>query len=147
MHLPAFVKIYCLQIIYLSRNGSQLRVSKFISMVRDALVTSVRCRPPLTPPVKFWNKRDQSASWPESEHCCAIYYPNQPSVHRAKQAAPFFNGHANFRDVVHQPAEFESAKVGADGQSAILLQDVLVATLHFGQQGFDSGLGAGIQPD
>ena len=33
--------------------GSQSRVLRFISMVREALVTSVTCAPPFTPPVRF----------------------------------------------------------------------------------------------
>lgn len=32
---------------------SHCRVSRFISMVRPALVTSVTCRPPSVPPVRF----------------------------------------------------------------------------------------------
>ena len=36
-----------------SSRSSQSRVSRFISMVRLALVTSVTCRPPLDPPVRF----------------------------------------------------------------------------------------------
>ena len=34
-------------------SSSQSRVFRFISMVRLALVTSVTCAPPLTPPVRF----------------------------------------------------------------------------------------------
>lgn len=37
-------------------NGSQLSVSIFINNVRLALVTSVTCRPPLAPPVKFYER-------------------------------------------------------------------------------------------
>ncbi len=33
--------------------SSHCMVCRFISMVREALVTSVTCRPPLTPPVRF----------------------------------------------------------------------------------------------
>ena len=34
-------------------SGFQSRVSMFISMVREALVTSVACTPPVAPPVRF----------------------------------------------------------------------------------------------
>ena len=34
-------------------SGFQSRVSMFMSIVREALVTSVACTPPLTPPVRF----------------------------------------------------------------------------------------------
>jgi hypothetical protein len=37
----------------LSISGSQSRVARFISIVRLALLTSVTCTPPLTPPVRF----------------------------------------------------------------------------------------------
>lgn len=37
-------------------NGSQLSVSMFINNVRLALVTSVTCKPPVVPPVKFCRK-------------------------------------------------------------------------------------------
>lgn len=37
-------------------NGSQLSVSMFINNVRLALVTSVTCRPPFGPPVKFYEQ-------------------------------------------------------------------------------------------
>ena len=36
-----------------SSSSSQSRVSRFINIVRLALVTSVRCRPPSRPPVRF----------------------------------------------------------------------------------------------
>ena len=36
-----------------SRELSQSSVLMFISMVREAFVTSVRCRPPWRPPVRF----------------------------------------------------------------------------------------------
>ena len=39
--------------ITLSISGSQSSVSRFINMVRLALVTSVTCTPPLGPPVRF----------------------------------------------------------------------------------------------
>lgn len=42
----------------LSRKGSHCSVSMFIRNVLDAFVTSVMCKPPLTPPVK----------------CCKEYY-------------------------------------------------------------------------
>ncbi len=35
------------------RSSSQSRVSRFISIVREALVTSVTCTPPSVPPVRF----------------------------------------------------------------------------------------------
>ena len=38
---------------YLQRSGSHCRVWMFISMVRLALVTSVTCLPPFTPPGRF----------------------------------------------------------------------------------------------
>ena len=36
----------------------QSRVSMFMSMVREALVTSVTCTPPLTPPVRFHTSQE-----------------------------------------------------------------------------------------
>ena len=37
----------------LAMSASQVRVFRSISMVREALVGSVKCRPPSTPPVMF----------------------------------------------------------------------------------------------
>ena len=36
----------------------QSRVSMFMSMVREALVTSVTCTPPFTPPVRFHTSQE-----------------------------------------------------------------------------------------
>ena len=53
----------------LAMSASQLRVDRSMSMVREALVTSVTCTPPLTPPVMFHSTHASvlpNASWPAS---------------------------------------------------------------------------------
>ena len=42
----------------LAMSSFQSRVSMFISMVREALVTSVTCTPPFTPPVMFHTSQE-----------------------------------------------------------------------------------------
>ena len=42
---------------YLHKYGSQLCVFRLRSMVREAFVMSVICKPPFLPPVMFWRKK------------------------------------------------------------------------------------------
>jgi len=76
-----------------------------------------------------------------------ILYPNQPSIDRAEQTASLINSLSYFGDVIHQPAEFQSTKISADWETAILFQKILVTTLDFGQKGFNSAFGASIEPN
>lgn len=54
---------------YLNNTGSHFRESKFMSIVREAFVTSVTCKPLLIPPVKFWEKNNNQSS---------VKFPNYP---------------------------------------------------------------------
>ena len=52
-----------------SAGGCQSSVLRSISIVRDALVTSVACTPPSVPPVRFHSTQVSmfpNASWPAS---------------------------------------------------------------------------------
>lgn len=51
IQLPLFLQTYS------SSAGSQAQVSKFMSIVLDALVTSVACIPPSSPPVRLYNSQ------------------------------------------------------------------------------------------
>ena len=46
----------------MQREGSHFKVWRFISMVLLALVTSVTCTPPFTPPVSFYSIQRESAN-------------------------------------------------------------------------------------
>lgn len=73
-------------------------------------------------------------------------YPDEPRIDGAEKAAVVLDGIKDIGDVVHQPAQFQRAKVRADRQTTALLQKVLATALHFQQQCFHCALRAGVKP-
>ena len=89
-----------------SSSSSQSSVSKSMSCVRLAFVTSVKCTPPAAPPVRF-----------QSSHVSIV--PNSASPAAAFARAP--------RHVVEQPLELEAAEIRRERQARARAEAVLAA--------------------
>ena len=106
-----------------SSSSSQSRVTRSISMVRLALVTSVTCTPPLAPPVRF--------------------HSSQVSIGAEDGLAAFGVG-AQAVDVVEHPLQLAAGEVGGRGQ-ACLVPDHLATAVPVQASG--DPVGPGVLPD
>ena len=106
----------------LNSSGSQSSVSRSINMVRLALVTSVMCWPPSTPPVRFHN--------------------SQLSV--VPKSAASFGGLTYTVDVLQNPLQLAAGKVGGRRQPRPMPDDIAPAVAI--KCGGDL-VGAGVLPD
>lgn len=101
---------------YLHKYGSQLCVFRLRSMVREAFVMSVICKPPFLPPVMFWRKKIinnyylrtialfKHIYWMQDPQIMETKnYPNQPWVHSPKQTPVFFHSLFHCLNIVNQP--------------------------------------------
>ena len=104
-------------------SGSQSRVSRSISMVRLALVTSVTWTPPLTPPVRF--QMHQVSMLPKSR---------SPASALARGA----------RDVVEDPLDLRPGEVGGQRQAGLGRKRSWPPSLASSLQ---MRVGAGVLPD
>ena len=106
-----------------SSSSSQSRVSRSISMVRLALVTSVTCTPPSRPPVRFQS--------------------SQVSV-LPKIASPRLGGLAHAVDVLQDPLDLAAGEVRRRRQPGLAPDDVAAPVAL--ERGGDP-VGAGVLPD
>ena len=106
-----------------SSSSSQSKVSRFISMVRLALVTSVTCTPPRGPPVRF-----------HSSQVSVV-----PNI-----ASPRFGRRAHTVDVLQNPLQFAAGEIGRRRQARFVPDHVAAAVAV---QRRRDAVGAGVLPD
>ena len=103
-------------------SSSHASVLRSISIVRLAFVTSVMCRPPSVPPVRF---------------------QMQPGVHVAEGQVARLGPIARAIDVVEDPADLRAREVGRQRQADLLAEAILAAV---GRQLVDELVRAGVLP-
>ena len=106
-----------------SSSSSQSRVSRFISMVRLALVTSVTWTPPSRP---------------------AGHVPQQPAVGVAEDRVALVGRRTDPVDVVEDPLDLAAGEVGRRRQARLLPNGVAVTVAL---EGAGDAVGAGVLPD
>ena len=106
-----------------SSSSSQSSFSRSMSMVRLALVTSVTCRPPCGPPVRF-----------HTTHVSDV--PKSASPRSAAARSP--------STLLQQPLQLAAGEVGGRGQPGLAPDDLAAAV---GVQGGGDAVGAGVLPD
>ncbi len=104
--------------------SSHSMVWRFISMVREALVTSETCRPPID---------------------AAGQVPDDPGVHGAEEDLAAFGARAaQALDVVEQPAGLRAGEAGRQRQARLAAEAVLADALRRAPA---QAVGAGVLPD
>lgn len=136
------VKYLILMSVIFSSNiltGSHSSVSKFISSVRLAFVTSVICIPPFGPPVKFcWISEVTWIRWMQfqTQKCltrCQWPHPYEPCIDSTDEACFICECFINFRYIFFEPHQFERRKIWTDWQSWDLLEMVGITIRNFVQ--------------
>src|SRR3954451_3799398 len=99
-----------------SSSASQSRVSRSISIVRLALVTSVTCRPPSTPPVRFHSSQLSVVPQRAFPASAAGEVQQQPDVGGAEDDVPGLDRLPHPLDVLEHPLQFPAGEVGGRGE-------------------------------
>jgi hypothetical protein len=116
-----------------------------MSIVREALVKSVRTSPPLIPPVRHYGYSHQWLRGAE-RRTKETPHEKQPSVDGSKLEIPLIVSLLHFRDMVEQPPKLDASEISREWQAGLVSQGI---DSVFGlAREFAHGAGrAGVGPD